>query len=109
MYQSLLGLSRDFADFHTDQCRATRLHNFSAYFEEPFVLIRGVIDHEVHHELHVTLFKFRNELIHILNRAERWIDLFVVRDVVAIVGHWRFVDYTVSAYTHGRLTRKCTH
>jgi hypothetical protein len=53
-----------------------------------------VIDDEVHHQLHVPRVQPRDQLVELLERAEERVDVVVVGDVVAVVGHRRAVDRT---------------
>ena len=52
----------------------------------------GVVDHEVHDQLHPALVQPGDQLVELLERAEQRVDVLVVADVVAVVGHRRPVD-----------------
>ena len=52
---------------------------------EPFVLIGGVVDDQVHHELDVVLVRGFEQLIEVFHGAELGHDGTVVGDVVAVV------------------------
>ena len=56
------------------------------------VLRGGVVDHEVHHELHPALVDRREQAVEVRERAERRLDVLVVGDVVAVVLLRRGVD-----------------
>jgi hypothetical protein len=51
-----------------------------------------VVDDEVHHQLHVPRVQLRDQLVELLERAEERVDVVVVGNVVAVVGHRRAVD-----------------
>ena len=59
---------------------------------EPRVRRAGVVDDEVHHQLHPARVQRRDQLVELLQRAEERVDVLVVGDVVAVVGHRRAVD-----------------
>ena len=67
--------------------RRTRLH-------EPGVRRTGVVDDEVHHQLHAPRVQLRDQLVELLEGAEERVDVVVVGNVVAVVGHRRAVDRT---------------
>ena len=52
---------------------------------EPRVLVGGVIDNKIHHDLEPALVGLGQQLVHIVERAEQGVDVLVVGDVVAIV------------------------
>ena len=74
MYQSRFGLSRD-----------ERL-------PEPRVLVRSVVGHEIEQHLHAAAVRRREQLVEVLQRAEQRVDLAVIGDVVAEIGHRRAED-----------------
>ena len=49
------------------------------------MLVAGVVDHEVHHDLDAPLVRLGNEQIELRQVAENGLDLPVVADVVAVV------------------------
>lgn len=49
------------------------------------MLVASMVDHKIHHELDTTCMKSGYELIHVLEGAERWMYVFVVGDVVALI------------------------
>ena len=59
---------------------------------EPRVLVGAVVDHQVHHDVHVPLFGFREEPVHVLHGPEAGINVIVVGDVVALIGQRGPVD-----------------
>ena len=56
------------------------------------VLVGGVVDHEVHHELHAALVDRREQRVEVRERAEHRLDVLVVADVVAVVVLRRGID-----------------
>gem|GEM_PF-2622416 len=60
--------------------------------DEPRVFVRGVVDDEVHNELHPALVDGRQQRVEKLQRAERGVDVPVVADIVAGVVLRRRVD-----------------
>ncbi len=56
------------------------------------MLIRGVIDHQVHDDLDVPLSRLRDELIHILHGAKLGVDPGVIADVIAVIRVGRRID-----------------
>ena len=60
--------------------------------DEPRVLVRGVVDHQVHDELDAPLVQAGDEGVELLERAEQRVDVVVVADVVAVVRLRRPVD-----------------
>jgi len=53
------------------------------------VLIRGVVGHKIEDETNAALMKHLKQSIEIPHRAEEWIDIAKIRDVVAKVSHGR--------------------
>ncbi len=60
--------------------------------QEPRVLVRAVIDHEVHHDADAARPRLRDQPVEIGECSEFRRDVAVIRDVVAVVGHRRAVD-----------------
>ena len=54
-------------------------------FEEPGVLVGGVVQNEVEDDADAPLLSFGDEPVHIRERPEHRVDVPVVRDVVAVV------------------------
>ena len=52
---------------------------------KPRMLVRGVVDHKIHHELNIALVCFLDKLVHIRHRTEFGVDVPVVADVIAVV------------------------
>jgi hypothetical protein len=68
-----------------------------------------MIDHEIHHELHVARAEVSDELVHIRQRAVTIVNVCVVRDVIAHVYLRAFVYCRVLArvwYDHPVPTRR---
>ena len=60
--------------------------------DEPRVLVRGVVDDEVHDQLHAALVESREQPVQVVQAAEQRVDGLVVADVVAVVVLGRRVD-----------------
>ena len=63
-----------------------------AGLDEPRVLVRGVVDDQVHDQLHPALVHGRQQPVEVGQRAEGRVDVLVVADVVAAVVPRRRVD-----------------
>src|SRR5574344_122740 len=61
-------------------------------FDEPPMLIRGVVHHQIHDNSNAPAFRFGNQMVHIRHRAEIRIDGAIVGNVIAIVGIGRSVN-----------------
>ena len=59
---------------------------------EPRVRGAGVVDDQVHDQLHPALVQGGDQLVELVEGAEERVDVLVVADVVAVVGHRRLVD-----------------
>ena len=59
---------------------------------EPLVLVRTVVDHQVHEDRHVPLFCLRDQLLHVLHGAKAGIDGIIVGDIVSLVRQGGPVD-----------------
>jgi hypothetical protein len=79
-YQSRFGLS------------PLRVVAARARLDEPRVLVGGVVDHQVHHQLHAAVVDRGQQRVEVGQRAERRLDVLVVADVVAGVVLRRPVD-----------------
>ncbi len=53
---------------------------------EPRVLVAGVVDHQVHEQLHPARVQLGDQLVELRQRPEQRVDVLVVADVVAVVG-----------------------
>ena len=49
-----------------------------AGFPEPRVLIRAVVDDEIHQDVHIAFFRFRDQPIHVLHRSEARVNVVVI-------------------------------
>ena len=52
---------------------------------EPRVLVGGVVDHQIHHDLQTALVGLGQQLIHVVECAEQRINVLIVGNIVAIV------------------------
>ena len=59
---------------------------------EPFMLVRGVVHHQVHQQLHAPAVESFQKPVKVLHSAEGIQDLFVILDVVAVVHIGRIID-----------------
>ena len=59
---------------------------------EPFVLVGGVIDNEVHHDTDAALFSLGNKLVEVLHRSEFGLNGAIIGNIVAIVVVRALVD-----------------
>src|SRR4051794_22165157 len=59
---------------------------------KPGMLVRGVIGHEIQNDLQGARVRRRDKPVEIRQRAEHWIDVRIVRHVVAEVRHRRGID-----------------
>lgn len=49
------------------------------------MLIRGVVDHQIHHDLDAIGMRLSEQGIHIIKSAEHRIDVAVIRDVISVI------------------------
>ena len=63
-----------------------------AGLSEPRMLIRAVVDDEIHQDVHIALFRFRDQPVHVLHRTEARVNVVVIRDIIALIGERRAVD-----------------
>ena len=63
-----------------------------ARFLEPRMLVGRVVRHEVEHQLHAAAMDLGDQLVEIGERAEDRVDVGVIGNVVAEVGHRRRID-----------------
>jgi hypothetical protein len=61
-------------------------------FDEPGVLVGGVVDDEIHDEFHPAPVQGREQVVELRQRAEDRLDVLVVADVVAVVVLRRRID-----------------
>ena len=62
--------------------------------DEPFVLIGGVVRHQIHDQLHITLMHFGDQAVHIFHRAVLRRNAPIVGNVVSVVMTRAFVART---------------
>ena len=61
-------------------------------FLKPSVLIRSMVDNEIHDDLKAQAVSCPKHLIKILHRAEFRIDRLVIADIIAVIVIWRLID-----------------
>lgn len=61
---------------------------------KPFVLVTGVIDHQIHEKLHAPLMAALDQLLDICDRTIFIGDTVVVGDVIAHVHLWGLIGWT---------------
>ena len=71
---------------------------------EPGMLIGGVIDHQIHHDLQTALVGLGQQLVHIIERAEQRVDILVVRDVIAVVVLRGLIDRGEPQHIHAKIS-----
>ena len=71
---------------------AFRIVARGAALDEPGMLVGRVVGHEVEHQLEPARVRCREQRVEIGERAEQRIDVAVVGDVVAEIGHRRGID-----------------
>ena len=59
---------------------------------KPFVLVRAVVDYQIHHDRNPSLFRLGQELVELLHGTELRCDLIVIGDVVSLIHKWRLVN-----------------
>lgn len=64
------------------------------------MLIRCMIDNEVHHQFHASIFQAGNELINVSERAVLGVHVFVVRNVVSWNRQHRLETSVNAAYPY---------
>ncbi len=67
---------------------------------EPCVLVGGVVDHQVHEQLHAARVQRGDQLVEVGQRAEHRVDVAVVADVVAVVVLGGAVDRRQPQHVH---------
>ena len=73
-----------------------------AGFHEPGVLVRGVVDHQVEHDLQPALVRLCQQFVEVGHRAELGHDGAVIRDVVAVVVVGRGEDGREPDHVHAQ-------
>jgi len=61
-------------------------------FLKPWVLVGRVVEHQVQNNMDIAVVRFLEEKIKISQSAKFWIDILVIRDVVAKVHVRRRID-----------------
>ena len=61
-------------------------------FLEPVVLVRSVVDYQVHDQFHSPLVDAINQLLKISHVTEGWINRLIIANVVAIIYLGRLVN-----------------
>ena len=68
--------------------------------KEPLVFIRGMVHHQIQHDLQMMLMRLLQQFIEISQSAEFIHDITVITDIVAIIIIRRFVDRAQPQYIH---------
>ena len=56
------------------------------------MFIRGVVDDQVHNQLHAQSVNIGNELVEVFHGSENRINILVITDVVTVISLWRSID-----------------
>ena len=56
------------------------------------MFIRGVVDDQVHNQLHTQGMNIGNELVEVFHGSENRINILVITDVVTVISLWRSID-----------------
>ncbi|CCX63776.1 putative uncharacterized protein [Firmicutes bacterium CAG:791] len=56
------------------------------------MLIGAVIDNEIHQDVHVALFGFGDQTVHVVHCAKARVDAVIIGNIVALIGKRRAVD-----------------
>ena len=59
---------------------------------EPLMFIRTMVDDQIHDDIHVALFRFGEQAVHVVHRPETRVNVPVIRDVIPLVSKRRGVD-----------------
>ena len=62
-----------------------------AGFLKPLVFIGTVIHHQIHQDIHIPLFRLRDQPIHVLHRAETRIDPVIIRNIITLIRKRRWI------------------
>ena len=54
-------------------------------FLEPEMLVGGMIEHKIHDDADVVLFRFRNQAVHVVEAAEDRVDILIIGDIVTVI------------------------
>src|SRR5215207_4006418 len=63
-----------------------------AAFHKPGMLVRRMVRHEIKKDFDTVGVGSRDERVEIIKRAKQWIDVKIIRNVVAEIGHRRTED-----------------
>lgn len=72
-------------------------------FLKPFMLVRAVIDYQVHKYVHISLFCFCQKCVKIFHRAERFINFVIVGNIIPLVYKRRLVDGGEPYYVNAQI------
>ena len=56
------------------------------------MLIRAVVDDEIHQDVHVALFSLGDQMVHVVHCAKARVDAVIIGNIVALICEWRAVD-----------------
>ena len=59
---------------------------------EPLMLVRAMIDDQVHHDIHIPLVSLRQKLIKLLHGTKNPVNLLVISNIIALVHKRRLVN-----------------
>ena len=62
-------------------------------FLEIFMLVGAVVYNQIHHDIHIPLFCFRQKFVKLFHRTELLRDLIIIRDIISLIHKRRFVDW----------------
>ncbi|MNW59382.1 hypothetical protein D3C74_372950 [compost metagenome] len=63
-------------------------------FQKPGMLVRGVVQHQVHHQLHSPRVQPLQQLVKILHRTEGGIDFAIIANIITVIMPGRLIDGT---------------
>ena len=73
-----------------------------AALHKPGVLVRGVVDHQIHHDFKPPPVRFCQKAVKILHRSKFFHNRSVIRDIIAVVTIRRFVDGRQPDHIHSK-------
>ena len=56
------------------------------------MFVRRMVHHHVHNDADISLLRLGNQTVEVGQGAVGWVDILVVRDVVAEIDLWRGID-----------------
>ena len=62
-------------------------------FNKPSMLIRGMVDHQVHNDFDLAFMAFCDQFLHIFHATKDGGNILVIRDVIAVIIHGTLVDW----------------